>query len=79
MFGFLRRKKPAIAEAAPQVNPEADAHLPVADAPVADGAADVTAADAPIADAGLVSAPPIAEQPSAWLAAEPAESAPSTD
>jgi fused signal recognition particle receptor len=79
MFGFLRRKKPATAEAAPQVNPEADAHLPVADAPVADGAADVTAADAPIADAGLVSAPPIAEQPSAWLAAEPAESAPSTD
>lgn len=79
MFGFLRRKKPATAEAAPQVNPEADAHLPVADASVADGAADVTAADAPIADAGLVSAPPIAEQPSAWLAAEPAESAPSTD
>lgn len=75
MFGFLRRKKPATAEAAPQVNPEADAHLPVAVAPVAD----VTAADAPIADAGLVSAPPIAEQPSAWLAAEPAESAPSTD
>ena len=75
MFGFLRRKKPATAEAAPQVNPEADAHLPVADAPVAD----VTAADAPIADAGLVSAPPIAEQPSAWLATEPAESTPSTD
>ena len=79
MFGFLRRKKPATAEAAPQVNPEADAHLPVADAPVADGAADVTAADAPIADAGLVSAPPIAEQPSAWLATEPAESTASID
>lgn len=75
MFGFLRRKKPATAEAAPQVNPEADAHLPVADAPVAD----VTAADAPIADAGLVSAPPIAEQPSAWLATEPAESTASID
>jgi fused signal recognition particle receptor len=71
MFGFLRRKKPAAAEAAPQVNPEADIHLPMADAPVADA----TAADAPIADAGLVSAPPIAEQPSAWIAAEPAESA----
>jgi fused signal recognition particle receptor len=75
MFGFLRRKKPAAAEAAPQVNPEADIHLPMADAPVADA----TAADAPIADAGLVSAPPIAEQPSAWIAAEPAESAASID
>jgi fused signal recognition particle receptor len=75
MFGVLRRKKPAAAEAAPQVNPEADIHLPMADAPVADA----TAADAPIADAGLVSAPPIAEQPSAWIAAEPAESAASID
>jgi fused signal recognition particle receptor len=75
MFGFLRRKKPAAAEATPQVNPEADVRLPVAEAAVAD----VAAADAPIADTGRVSAPSIAEQPAALPATESAASAAATD
>lgn len=63
MFGFLRRKKPAAAEATPQGTAQTD--LPVADA---------TVADAPVVTTGPVAVPPSPAQSTAQLAPETAAS-----